>query len=98
MRNNTSIIYNICLLIGDAIALIGGLSLAYILRVSISHEAISTPVPSSTYFKFLLILTPFWLFTFAILGLYSERHYQNRFSEIGRLAIGTFIGIMFAIS
>ncbi len=98
MRNNTSIIYNICLIIGDGIALIGGLSIAYILRVSISHEAISTPVSSATYFKFLLVLTPFWLFTFAILGLYSERYYQNRFSEIGRLFIGTVIGIMFAIS
>jgi exopolysaccharide biosynthesis polyprenyl glycosylphosphotransferase len=98
MRNNTSIIYNICLLIGDGIALIGGLSIAYILRVSISHERLSVSVSSSTYFKFLLILAPVWLFTFAILGLYNERHYQNRFSEFGRLAIGTVIGIMFAIS
>ena len=98
MRNNTSIIYNICLLIGDAISLIGGLSVAYILRVSLSNEALSAHVSSSTYLKFLLILIPFWLFIFAILGLYTERHYQNRFSEAARLAVGTFIGILFAIS
>lgn len=98
MRNNTSIIYNIALLVGDAIALIGGLSLAYILRISISHEVISTPVPAGVYLKFLVILTPFWLFIFAILGLYTERYYQNRFSEIARLTIGVFIGIIFAIS
>ncbi|MHB1864836.1 MAG: sugar transferase [Candidatus Saccharimonadales bacterium] len=98
MRNNTSIIYNVCLLIGDGIALIGGLSLAYILRVSISHEIISTPVSSATYLNFLVVLLPFWLFTFAILGLYTERYYQNRFSEMVRLGIGVFIGIMFVIS
>ncbi|MEI9913730.1 MAG: sugar transferase [Candidatus Saccharibacteria bacterium] len=98
MRNNTSITYNICLLIGDGIALIGGLSIAYILRVSISHEALSVQVSSLEYLKFLLILTPFWLFTFAILGLYSERYYQNRFTELARLFVGAVIGIMFAIS
>lgn len=98
MRNNTSITYNICLLIGDGIALIGGLSISYILRVSISHRVLSAHVSSMTYLKFLLILLPFWLFIFAILGLYNERYYQNRFSEMVRLAIGAFIGIMFAIS
>jgi exopolysaccharide biosynthesis polyprenyl glycosylphosphotransferase len=98
MRNNTSIIYNICLFIGDGIALIGGLSIAYILRVSISHAPITASVSSGTYLKFLLILAPFWLFTFAILGLYTERYYQNRFREFARLGIGTFIGIMFAVT
>ncbi len=98
MKNNTSIIYSICLIIGDAIALIGGLSIAYILRVSISHQILSAQVPAITYLKFLLILIPFWLFTFAILGLYTERYYQNRFSELGRLTIGAFIGIMFVVS
>jgi exopolysaccharide biosynthesis polyprenyl glycosylphosphotransferase len=98
MRNNTSIIYNVCLLIGDGVALIGGLSVAYILRVSISHEVLSVPVSASTYLRFLLILTPVWLFTFAILGLYNERYYQKRLTEFARLLIGTFIGIMFAIS
>lgn len=98
MRNNTSIIYNLSLLVGDAVALIGGLSLAYIFRVSISHEILSAHVKASTYLGFIAVLTPFWLFTFAILGLYTERYYQNRFSEIGRLAVGVFIGILFVIS
>jgi exopolysaccharide biosynthesis polyprenyl glycosylphosphotransferase len=98
MRNNTSIIFNLCLIIGDAIAIVLGLSLAYILRVSISHEVVSAHVTSIQYLTFLLILLPFWIVIFAILGIYSERHYQNRFSEFGRAAIGCFIGILFAIS
>ena len=98
MRNNTSIIYNLCLIIGDSVALVGGLSLAYILRVSISHRVVITPVKAINYLEFLLILLPFWLLFFALLGLYSERHYQNRFSEAGRLAVGSLVGILFAIS
>jgi exopolysaccharide biosynthesis polyprenyl glycosylphosphotransferase len=46
----------------------------------------------------LLILLPFWVVIFAILGLYNERYYQNRFSEFARVGIGSFIGILFAIS
>src|ERR1700722_11643623 len=98
MRNNTSIVYNVCLLIGDGIALVGGLSLAYILRVSISHRVLTAQVSANTYFKFLVILIPFWLFVFAFLGLYAERYYQNRFRELGRLVVGAFIGILFAVS
>jgi exopolysaccharide biosynthesis polyprenyl glycosylphosphotransferase len=98
MRNNTSIIFNLWLIMGDAVAIILGLSLAYVLRVSVSHVATSAHVTSSQYLMFLVILVPFWVLIFAILGLYSERYYQNRFGEFGRAAIGCFIGILFAIS
>jgi exopolysaccharide biosynthesis polyprenyl glycosylphosphotransferase len=98
MRNNTSIIYNFCLIVGDGISLVLGLSIAYILRVTISHRVLSVHVHSSTYLGFLLILLPFWLLIFGILGLYNERNYQNRFSELGRLVVGSLIGILFAIS
>ncbi len=98
MRNNTSIIYNLFLLIGDAIAIVFGLSIAYVLRVSISHRVLYTHVYAITYLRFLLLLVPFWLVVFAILGLYTERNYQNRFSELGRIVVGSFIGILFVIS
>jgi exopolysaccharide biosynthesis polyprenyl glycosylphosphotransferase len=35
---------------------------------------------------------------FALLGLYSARIYDKRFSELGRLIVGSFIGILFVIS
>ena len=98
MRNNTSIIYNLILLVGDGISIVFGLSIAYILRVSIDHRATSAHVFAITYLKFMVFLLPFWLIIFAILGLYSERNYQNRFSELGRIVVGSFIGILFAIS
>src|SRR5579872_7508996 len=98
MRNNSSLVYNLCLIVGDGIFLILGFSIAYILRVSISHRALATHVTALSYLHFMLILLPFWLLIFGLLGLYTERYYQNRFSELGRLTIGVIIGILFAIS
>jgi hypothetical protein len=45
-----------------------------------------------------LIVAPFWLFIFALLGLYNIRIHDKRFSELGRLFIGSLIGILFVIS
>lgn len=98
MRNNFSLIYNLCLIIGDGIFLILGLSLAYILRVSISHRTLTAHVTATNYIHFLLLLLPFWLIIFGLLGLYSEQNYDNRFKELGRLIIGVAVGILFAIS
>lgn len=98
MRNNSSIIYKVCLLVGDAVFLIAGLSFAYILRVSLSHEVLHSHVTSRQFLGFLLILLPFWILIFALIGLYNEKFYNNRFSEFSRLILGSFIGILFAIS
>jgi exopolysaccharide biosynthesis polyprenyl glycosylphosphotransferase len=98
MKNNASIFYSICLIIGDALAIIAAFVLAYILRVSISHVEVSTAVTSRDYLAALISLLPFWIFMFALLGLYSARIYDKRFSELGRLIVGSFIGILFVIS
>lgn len=98
MKNNTSLIYNILLVIGDFLALVGAFSVAYILRVSISHVRISTPIKSETYLQTFLILLPFFILLFALIGLYSKEIYENRFKEFGRLIVGSFIGILFVIS
>lgn len=98
MRNNSSLVYNLCLIVGDGLFLVLGFSLAYILRVTVSHRALTAHVTAANYLHFLLLLLPFWLLIFGLLGLYTERYYQNRFSELGRLVIGVAIGILFAIS
>ncbi|MCL5113381.1 MAG: sugar transferase [Patescibacteria group bacterium] len=98
MRNNTSIIYNFCLLVGDGLSIVFGLSVAYILRVSIDHRATSAHIYAINYLKFLFLLVPFWLIVFGILGLYKESGYQNRFIELGKVISGSFIGILFLIS
>lgn len=98
MKNNASLVYNFFLVIGDAIAIALAFTAAYILRVSLSHEALSAQVRSHDYITAVISLLPFWILTFGLLGLYNSRVYDRRFSELGRLVIGCFIGILFVIS
>lgn len=98
MKNNASLVYNVCLMIGDALAITVAFSIAYVLRVSLNHTPLSTSVHAHTYIAILVSLLPFWILIFGLLGLYNSRIYEKRFSELGRLLIGTFIGVLFIIS
>ena len=98
MRNNTSVVYNICLVIGDFLALIFAFAAAYVLRVSLSHRMLSADIPAHTYISIFITLLPFWILIFALLGLYNARVYEKRFKELGLVLIGSFIGVLFAIS
>lgn len=97
MKSNASLIYNFFLAIGDFLALVAAFIGAYILRVSISDTPIAHAVGSVTYLKIFLTLLPFWILIFALLGLYNSNIYERRFSELGRLLIGSFIGLLFVI-
>lgn len=98
MRNNASLVYNICLVIGDALAITVAFTAAYILRVSIDTSPLSAQVSSFNYITVLISLLPFWILIFSLLGLYNYRVYEKRFNELGRLLVGSFIGILFIIS
>ncbi|MCA9325301.1 sugar transferase [Candidatus Saccharibacteria bacterium] len=95
---NSSLAYSVGLIIGDFVALVAAFVVAYILRVNLSHVPLSAHVGASTYINIVVSLLPIWLVIFAFLGLYSSRHYENRFSEIGRLFAGSAIGIAVVIS
>ncbi len=97
MKSSASLIYNFCLMIGDFLALIAAFVGAYILRVSISHEPIHHQIHSTTYLRVFLLVLPFWILIFALLGLYNSNIYEKRFPELGRLALGSFIGMLFVI-
>lgn len=85
-------------MLGDALAITIAFTIAYILRVSLDNQPVSDAVASQTYITILISLLPFWILIFGLLGLYNYRIYEKRFSELGRLLIGTFIGILFVIS
>ncbi len=97
MKNNASQIYNIFLVIGDFLALIAAFVGAFILRVTLSNVPIVHPVPAETYLGIFLLVTPFWILIFALIGLYNSTIYEKRFIEFGRLLIGSFIGLLFVI-
>jgi exopolysaccharide biosynthesis polyprenyl glycosylphosphotransferase len=100
MKNNVSLVYNLCLLAGDSLALVTAFAAAYILRVNLAVGIDNAPLgPSSgkTFITIFLLVLPFWLLIFALLGLYNHSIYEKRFVEFGRLLIGSFIGLLFVV-
>lgn len=97
MKNNASLIYGFFLVVGDFLALVAAFVSAFILRVTLDNRP-TVIIGSHEYLKIFLLLLPFWLVIFGLLGLYNKNTYENRFSEFGRLIIGSFIGILFVIS
>ncbi|MDB5181892.1 MAG: Undecaprenyl-phosphate galactose phosphotransferase, partial [Candidatus Saccharibacteria bacterium] len=97
MKNNASQIYNVLLMLGDFFALIAAFVAAYVLRVTISDIPIANQVPARVYFETFLMVLPFWILIFGLLGLYNNNIYEKRFVEFGRLLIGSFIGLLSVI-
>ena len=100
MKNNVSLVYNVCLVIGDALALVAAFVAAYLLRVKyafgLNHTAIG-PSNGRIFLGIFLTVLPFWLLIFAWLGLYNSSIYEKRFKELGRLFVGSFIGLLFVV-
>jgi exopolysaccharide biosynthesis polyprenyl glycosylphosphotransferase len=82
-------------MVGDFLALVAAFAGAYILRVSISHKPISETVSAVTYLEIFLLVLPFWIMIFALMGLYSSSIYEKRFVEAGKLLMGSFLGLLF---
>lgn len=97
MKNNATLVYNIFLAMGDFMALVLAFVGGFVLRVTWSDLPVATPITAFEYLKIFLVLLPFWILIFALLGLYNSNIYEKRFSEFGRLVIGSFIGLLFVI-
>ncbi len=98
MKNNASLFYSLILVVGDFLALVVAFVGAYALRGDLSSIPVAHPIPATTYIGIFLILLPFWLLFFGLLGLYSSSIQEKRFNELGRLLIGSFVGLLFVIS
>lgn len=98
MKSNASLLYSLVLIIGDFMALVAAFVGAYILRGYLSNVPVAHPIASSTYVGAFFLLLPFWILFFALLGLYNNSIQEKRFNELGRLFIGSFVGLLFVIS
>lgn len=90
-------IYPLILVIGDFLALLAAFSLSYVLRVQIDTDPLIREIPALSFIKVFLLLFPIWLAVNALLGLYSKPIYERRFPELGRLLVGSFLGILLII-
>ncbi len=96
MKSNASLVYNLFLVAGDFLALVGAFVGAFIIRAH-STVPVAHPISGTTYLYVFLSVLPFWILIFALLGLYNSSIYERRFSEFGRLLIGSFIGLLFVV-
>jgi exopolysaccharide biosynthesis polyprenyl glycosylphosphotransferase len=95
MKSNASLFYSLVLVVGDFLALVAAFGAAFILRGPLSAAPVPNPIPAITYLQIFLLLLPFWILIFALLGLYTNTIHEKRFAELGRLLVGSFIGLLF---
>ncbi len=97
MNNNASIAYALLLIVGDFFALLGAFTAAYILRVKFDPRPLIEQIPALTYFFTFITVLPLWILVQAFIGLYNAKVYDKRFSELGRLLVGSFLGILVVV-
>lgn len=98
MKNNASLVYAVFLIFGDFLALVAAFISAYVLRVKLDDRPLIQQIPAETYIYAFLAILPLWIAVHALIGLYHQNTYQNRFREFGKLIVGSFLGIMVVIS
>jgi len=86
--------YSLILILADFFVLLLAFTIAYVLRVQYDHRPLVADVYAAEYFLSLLVIIPFWILVFATLGLYQSSSYNRRLAEWGKIAIGSFIGIL----
>ncbi|MCA9344639.1 sugar transferase, partial [Candidatus Saccharibacteria bacterium] len=97
MKNNASIGYAVLLVIGDFLTLLLAFSLAYVLRVKVDTRSLIEPITARDYFIALFSVLPLWIIVQAFIDLYSQKVYDKRFKELGRLIVGSLLGILVII-
>jgi exopolysaccharide biosynthesis polyprenyl glycosylphosphotransferase len=95
-RRNTKL-FSIVLILADILTLSAAFTLAYILRVQLDSRPLVNVIPALDFFLTIISIVPFWIIVFASLGLYSQRIYSRRMAEIGKLFIGSSVGILIVL-
>ena len=97
MKGRSSLLFTVLLMIGDALAVVGAYSIAFILRVKISDAPVVNAIAADTYLGSLLILLPFVIVIFSVVGLYRTIRNDSLISTIGKLLLGAFLAMLFMV-
>ncbi|MDB5161601.1 MAG: Undecaprenyl-phosphate galactose phosphotransferase [Candidatus Saccharibacteria bacterium] len=97
MSRRNSKLYSFTLILIDALVLITTFVLAYIARVRYDPRPLLHNIYAFDYLFSFLLIVPFWILIFAIIGLYQPRTYNRRLVEWAKIAIGSFLGILLVI-
>ena len=97
MPSKNTKLYSLFLIIADFIVLLIAFIGAYILRVQYDPRPLVSQVYALDYLTSFLLIIPVWIIIFAVLGLYQSNTYNRRLVEWGKIAVGSFIGILVVI-
>ncbi len=89
--------YTLALVAFDILAVLAAFVLAYIVRVQLDPRPLVYQIGAMDFFMTFLQLTPIWVVTLWSLGLYSPAVYQKRLTEMGKLLMASFIGVLLII-
>jgi exopolysaccharide biosynthesis polyprenyl glycosylphosphotransferase len=89
--------YTLALVAFDVLAVLAAFVLAYVVRVQLDPRPLVYQIGAWDFFLTFLQLTPFWIITLLSLGLYSPSVYQKRLTEMGKLLMASFVGILLII-
>ncbi len=89
--------YSLVLIIIDALVLLTAFIIAYVVRVQYDPRPLVSTIYATEYITSFLFIVPIWITVFAVLGLYQTSTYNRRLVEWGKIAIGSFIGILLVI-
>ena len=97
MARQNSKLYSLTLMLVDALVLISAFVLAYIARVQYDPRPLLHNIYAYDYLFAFLLIVPFWIAVFGLIGLYQPKTYNRRLIEWSKIAVGSFIGILLVI-
>ncbi|UTX51396.1 sugar transferase [Candidatus Saccharibacteria bacterium TM7i] len=97
MNRQNSRTHNLVLILIDTLVLIAAFVLAYIARVQYDPRPLLHNIYAYDYLFAFLLIVPFWIGIFALIGLYQSKTYNRRLVEWSKIAIGSFLGILLII-
>src|SRR5687767_4420270 len=97
MPSKNTKLYSLFLILADFVVLLLAFIGAYVLRVQYDPRPLVTQVYALDYLTSFLLIIPIWIMIFAVLGLYQSNTYNRRLVEWGKIAVGSFIGILVII-
>lgn len=100
MKKDPGLIFRLCLMLGDVIAIIASFAFAYFTRTHIDQRPYFFEANISDFIITVMILIPIWIIILASLGLYQKAIFlkRQRFMETWRLFLASIIGIMTIIT
>lgn len=97
MQHRNNRLYSLTLILIDAAVLITAFTLAYTARVQYDPRPLLHNIYAFDYLFSFLLIVPFWILIFALIGLYKPSTYNRRLIEWSKIAIGSFLGILLVI-